>query len=147
MALRLAMFARSAASALPTASAFAASEAAAEALAVATCLSRLSTLSLWLAAIQPIATSASRSNAVVILVSISLSCFSIRTTVPENRTTPGAVNARVRAYHGGILNRAAAVPDNWPPLRRTNEFPWGEVIGGALLASIPITIILIVVFR
>ncbi len=39
------------------------------------------------------------------------------------------------------------LPDLWPPLRRTNEFPWGEVIGGACLAAIPITIILIIAFR
>lgn len=39
------------------------------------------------------------------------------------------------------------MPDNWPPLRRSNEFPWGEVIGGALLAAIPISIILILLFR
>lgn len=44
-------------------------------------------------------------------------------------------------------NRDDAVPDQWPPLRRSNEFPWGELIGGSCLAAIPITIILILIFR
>ncbi len=39
------------------------------------------------------------------------------------------------------------MPDIWPPLRRTNERPIGEWIGGLCLAAIPIGIVVILLIR
>lgn len=39
------------------------------------------------------------------------------------------------------------MPDIWPPLRRSNEKPWVEIVAGCILAALPLATLLIILLR